>query len=590
MADMDAETEAKLRALRLELAEICLDARLEKISALCNAASGDALATMYNSGLRHLSMTKSAQAVAERCHRMLTVEHDPVRKSCAYLALSLFMFSYRIERSFELIDVPTEIVATMVRAFLGLPQFFDRDGARRQALTHLMKSVEEIHKAARVIDEPDFRRAVLAGFLDAFILTPVYGEDTSLKQIAIHRAELIQQHLDISGVRRDTAVRWPTDMPEKLSIGILSPGSQSEMAAIRGHLFGLSKDRFSITAFVPDAAIDSVSRGVDDLADALIALPVDDIAAAAEIIVQEDLDILIGAANLTNACSFPWTQLMAQRLARLQVAMHACPMTTGFDTVDYYINGALNELEGSEEEYTEDLILIEGSSNHYQFIDSATEPQGLTRSDFGLPEDGIIYVSGANAFKIGPDLVKAWTDILSATPGSHLVLYPFNPNWSAQYPQRRSFVRFLHQRFTAAGIDIDRLHLLEPQPSRAPILGLLQLADVYLDSFPYSGAVSVIDPLMCGCPPIVLDGTQARCRQSAALLEEIELEVLVTQSPDDYVSVAVRLGRDQDLREEMAEAVEDMARQAGLGRSDFIGGQVGQALWHIFAERLNSLS
>jgi hypothetical protein len=33
-----------------------------------------------------------------------------------------------------------------------------------------------------------------------------------------------------------------------------------------------------------------------------------------------------------------------------------------------------------------------------------------------------------------------------------------------------------------------------------------------------------------------------------------------------------------------------MARQAGLGRSDFIGGQVGQALWHIFAERLNSLS
>ena len=136
---MDASTEDKLRDLRLELAEICLDARIEKISALSNAPTGDALSTMYNSGLRHLPMTKSDQAVAERCHRMLTVEHDPVRKACAYLALSLFMHSYRIERSFELIDVPTEIAATMVRALLGLPQFFEKDGARRQALTHLTK-------------------------------------------------------------------------------------------------------------------------------------------------------------------------------------------------------------------------------------------------------------------------------------------------------------------------------------------------------------------------------------------------------------------------------------------------------------------
>ncbi len=170
---MDSEAEGKLRDLRRELAEICLDARLDKIAALANAASGDALATMYNSGLRHLPMTKADQAVAERCHRMLTVEYDPVRKACAYLALNLFMFSYRIERSFDLVDVPTELAATMVRAFLGLPQFFEKDGARRQALIHLTSSMEEIHKAVRVIDEPEFRQAILNGFLDGFILTPV---------------------------------------------------------------------------------------------------------------------------------------------------------------------------------------------------------------------------------------------------------------------------------------------------------------------------------------------------------------------------------------------------------------------------------
>lgn len=585
---MDLETEEKLRDLRLELAEICLDARIEKIAALSNAGTGDALAAMYNSGLRHLPMSKSDQAVAERCHRMLTVEHDPVRKACAYLALSLFMYSYKIERSFELIDVPTEIVATMVRAILGLPQFFEKDGARRQALTHLEKSIAEIHKAARVIDEPDFRRNILDGFLDGFVLTPVYGEDVSLKTISVKRAELIQLHLDISGLAQTTTPQWPTAMPEQLRIGILSPGAQSEMAAIRGHLFGLSKERFNITAFVPDAAVDSVSRGVDDLADALITLPTDDIAASAALILREDLDVLISAANITNISTFPWTLLMAQRLARVQVAMHASPITSGFDTVDLFINGALNEPEGAEDDYTEELALVEGSSNHYHFIDGATEPQPLSRSDLGLPETGKIFVSGANAFKIGPDLIRAWTDILSAVPDSQLVLYPFNPNWSAHYPQRKSFVKFLQSRFKSAGIDTARLHLLDAQPSRAPILGLLKLADVYLDSFPYSGAVSIIDPLLCGCPPVVLSGNTARCRQSAALLREIELDVMVAESREDYIAVAARLSGDDSLRDEISQAVEEMAERAGLGRSDFIGGEVGEILWHAFESRLSS--
>lgn len=585
---MELETEHKLRTLRLELAEICLDARVEKIAGLCNAASGDALATMYNSGIRHLPMNKADQAVAERCHRMLTVEHDPIRKACAFLALGLFMYAYRVERSFELIDLPTEFAATVVRLLLGLPQFFERDGARRQALTHLLNSMQEIHKAARVIDEPDFRRGILDGFLDGFVLTPVYGEDVSLKEISVMRAELIRLHLEVSGLARDKAPIWPEELPDQLRIGILSPGAQSEMAAIRGHLFGLSKERFSITAFVPDAAADSVSRGVDDLADALIALPVDDLVVCADMIIQEDLDILIGAANISNICTFPWAMLMAQRLARVQVAMHASPITTGFDSVDLYINGALNEPADGQDEYTEELALIEGSSNHYHFIDGPTEPQPLTRNDFGLPESGPIFVSGANAFKMGPDLIETWIKILDAVTDSHLVLYPFNPNWAAHYSQRQSFVRFIHDRMKAAGLDPKRLHLLDAQPSRAPILGLLKIADLYLDSFPYSGAVSIIDPLLCGCPPVVLAGNSARCRQSAALLREIELEVLVTESHDDYIAVAVRLSRDEELRNEMSQAVEEMATRAGIGKTDFMGGQVGRVLWEAYASRMPS--
>ena len=302
---------------------------------------------------------------------------------------------------------------------------------------------------------------------------------------------------------------------------------------------------------------------------------------------REDLDILIGAANITNVGTFPWTLLMAQRLARLQASMHASPLTSGFDTVDLYINGTLNEGEDAQDDYTEDLVLIEGSSNHYRFVDGIPLAQELQRSDLGLPDTGPILVSGANVFKIGPDLIATWVGILDALPDSHLVLYPFNPNWAAQYPQRNSFIRFLRSRLSAANIDSGRLHLLDAQPSRAPILGLLNLADIYLDSFPYSGAVSLIEPLVSGCPPVVLEGNSARCRQSAALLREIGLDVFVTASREDYAAVAVRLIRDDALRTEMSQAVEEMAERAGLGLTDSMGGPVGDALWQSFASRLS---
>ena len=99
---MDSNSERKLRDLRLNLAEICLEGRTDRIAGLTRNPAGDALLTMINSGVRHLVMTKADQAVAERCHRILSVEHEIERKVCAYLALNLFSFPHGIERSFDI--------------------------------------------------------------------------------------------------------------------------------------------------------------------------------------------------------------------------------------------------------------------------------------------------------------------------------------------------------------------------------------------------------------------------------------------------------------------------------------------------------
>ncbi|MDX2223511.1 MAG: hypothetical protein SFV21_12225 [Rhodospirillaceae bacterium] len=584
---MDSESERKLRELRNNLAEVCLDGRIERIAALCRNASGDAIMTMINSGVRHLAMSKADQAVAERCHRILSVEHDIVRKVAAYLGLSLYSFPPSIERAFDLVDVPTPVLATMVKALLAVPVFFTRDGARRRALAHVEATVQEIHKAARVIDEPDFRAELLTGFVDGFSLTSIYAEDVPLRALAVQRAELIRMYLDIFGLARDADLP-PRAAQPVVSVGVLCPGAGSETAAVRGHLLGLDRAVFHVTALLPDEAASAVGAAFADIADDFVALPVNDIAAAAEMVADRRFDVLIAGANLTNACRFPWTLLMAQRLAHLQVAMHSCPLTTGMATVDLFINGRLNEPDDAVEDYVETLALIPGSSNHYAFPGAPATPQAIARERLGVPDAALLLASGTNYFKIGPDLLEAWARIMTNAPEAHLVLYPFNPNWTTHYPFKDGFLRFIQGHFKDRGIEADRLHVLDAQPSRAPLLGVLQQADLYLDSFPYSGAVSLVDPISAGCPPIVREGRFARCRQSAALLRDLGLDVLVTRSTDDYVTLASKLLQDHVLRREMADAVADVARQNAIGVGRPLGAAVGDVLLRALKQRFNT--
>ena len=573
---MDETSEARLRDLRLNLAEICLEGRVERIAQLCRNPAGDALMTMINSGVRHLAMTKNDQAVAERCHRILSVEHDVGRKVCAYLALNLFTFPHTIDRSFDIVDVPTPLIATVVKTQLAVPMFFTRDGARRRALAHVEATVQEIHKAATVIDERDFREEILTGFMDGYSAMSIYAEDVPLKNLATKRAGLIRLYIDTFGLARDV-------VPQRhdhgiIRLGVLCPGAFSETAALRGHLKGIDRKAFQVTAFVPDEAEASVSAGFEDLADDFVALPVADIPRAAQIIVAQELDILMAGANLTNVCRFPWTLLMAQRLAPLQAVMHSSNITTGFATVDVYLNGVLNEPEDAQSDYTEELLLFSGSSNHYVLAGPKVTPTTITREQIGVPDSAVLAVSGANFFKIGPDLIDAWAKILAGAPAAHLMLYPFNPNWTTHYPHKDGFLRFVQERFAAHEVSVDRLHVLEAQPSRAPILGVLALADLYLDSFPYSGAVSLIDPLTVGCPPIVREGNTARCRQSSGLLRDLGLDVMVTRTTDHYITLATRLLKDDTLRREMREAVTDVMRQFGAPIDEGIGDVVGDAL------------
>src|SRR5262249_55062426 len=144
------------------------------------------------------------------------------------------------------------LIATVVKAQLAVPMFFTRDGARRRALAHVEATVQEVHKAATVIDEAEFRREILTGFMDGFSAISIYAEDVPLKQLAQRPAVPYRLYGETFGLARDIAPR-----PHNhgiIRLGVLCPGAFSETAAFRGHLKGLPRPDFQVTAFVPDEA------------------------------------------------------------------------------------------------------------------------------------------------------------------------------------------------------------------------------------------------------------------------------------------------------------------------------------------------
>jgi hypothetical protein len=184
----------------------------------------------------------------------------------------------------------------------------------------------------------------------------------------------------------------------------------------------------------------------------------------------------------------------------------------------------------------------------------------FSKKDFNILEDTFLFVSGANCFKILPEMQETWARILALTPGSRLLLHPFNPNWTNKYPEMR-FRESLMRTMERHGVEFNRLIVSnEKLPTRADVVALLAIGDVYLDTFPYSGSISLTDPLETGVPTLVCEDKSLRSRQGAALLRDLGVEDLITDSAETYISKAVELAKNPGLRLEIRQIISKAMR------------------------------
>ncbi|NJL66791.1 MAG: hypothetical protein HC894_08275 [Microcoleus sp. SM1_3_4] len=181
---------------------------------------------------------------------------------------------------------------------------------------------------------------------------------------------------------------------------------------------------------------DRLAKYCASRADNLIQLP-PDLGNRVQNIRSRDLDILLICTNpADNSPENTFNSLLfTHRLARVQIAIApSIPATTGIRNIDYFITTNLTLTANPAANYREKLIALEGSgiccSYPLELENSTVEP---TRQSWGATDGSVVFMSGARAFQIIPELRLTWAKIIAAVPNSILVLYPFRSR-SEDYP------------------------------------------------------------------------------------------------------------------------------------------------------------
>jgi len=235
------------------------------------------------------------------------------------------------------------------------------------------------------------------------------------------------------------------------------------------------------------------------------------------------------AVDLNGFTQDARTGIFSYRAAPIQVNYLGYPGTMATNYVDYIVaDKTLIQLE-SQSCYSEKVVYLPHS---YQVNDRKRliSEKRFTKQELGLPENGFVFCCFNNNYKITPSTFVSWMRILKAVEGSVLWLFQDNP-W---------VVVNLKIEASKQGIDASRLVFAE-QMSSPEHLARQRQADLFLDTFPYNAHTTASDALWVGLPVITLQGKSFASRVAASLLDAIGLPELVTNSQEEYETLAIDL-------------------------------------------------
>lgn len=297
----------------------------------------------------------------------------------------------------------------------------------------------------------------------------------------------------------------------------------------------LPRDDFEVHLFASDPKSDEMAGKLNSCADHYRLIP-RSLPDARDIIAAAELDILVHAGVGLDPLSY---FLAYARLAPAQCVTWGHPVTSGLDTMDYYISCAAAEIEDADAHYTETLVRLPHYTTHFEKPKLGTDD--WTREKFGLPPTGTLYLCPQSLFKFDAGFDALIGAMLREDKTGQFIMIE---------GQRPEHTRLVKERFVRTiGNVVDRVHFLPRQSSDA-FLGLISVADVVVDTPLFCGGNTSLEALALGTPVVTMPSEFRRGRLTFAQYQQMGMSDCIATDEDHYVILATRIGCDRRFRNE----------------------------------------
>ena len=319
--------------------------------------------------------------------------------------------------------------------------------------------------------------------------------------------------------------------PERrLRVGYVSPDLRNHAIAywIEGYLTAHDPAGYEAHAFdVSPYAEDGVSRRLRGHVEHWYrcgAMSDDELA---DLVRGQRIDVLVDLAGHT---AHHRLGAFARKPAPVQASWFGYMNTSGLATIDWRLTDAQHDPPGSEAYYTEKLWRL-------PFLACFTpDPASPDPGPSPCARHGYVTFASVNNWaKVSERAKDAWAMILRAVPGARLKVIARG----GEEPRTRDAVR---AEFARRRVDATRIDVLPFLPL-ADFLAFFRDVDVALDPFPYGGGTTTLHTLWMGVPVIALEGDSELARATPATLRGVGASEFVAATIDDYVALAVAIGR-----------------------------------------------
>lgn len=318
-------------------------------------------------------------------------------------------------------------------------------------------------------------------------------------------------------------------------------------AITKGLVFNLDASKFEIHIFHLGSIVDDETHSAKARATTFTNKQAS-ILEWTKAIIEKNVDVLfypeIGIDSLT-------VKLACLRLAPLQIVSWGHPQTTGLPTVDYYFSAELFEGASSEEAYTENLVKLPNLGTIYSKLSIVSTKFDF--ESFGISPNEPILICPGTPYKFAPQYDWILVEIAKRLGKCKLIFFNFENNNLSKILKTR-----LEKAFHEANLVFDDYVVFIPWLKKEYFYGLMECADVFLDTIGFSGFNTAMQAIDCALPIVAKEGRFMRGRFASGILKRMSMPELIANTDEIYIELVIRLVRDKSFRNQVVEKIIEM--------------------------------